>query len=160
MNRRALILAGAFLTTLQFPVFAQSGPAGIDDLRMVLKEDERFTALLTEVWVLRDLLALQLGGNISAQANEFQALQDKVRDQRASILEKLAGEQQTVQFPQEVLATSDRFAMSLEQFGVKSDSELGKRLVTASVLFEQALGLASLGSLCELHPFRAVCSER
>ena len=109
--------------------------------------------------MLRDLLALQLGGNISAETKEFQALQDRLRDQRASLLETLSAEQPNVQFPQEVLSAADRFAASLEQFGVKRDSELGKRLVAASMLFGQALAVASLGSLCDVHPFRAICSQ-
>jgi hypothetical protein len=58
---------------VQLPAFAQqSSPPGPPDLKAVLQDDERFSQLMTEVWVLRDLLALQLGGNISAEATEFQ----------------------------------------------------------------------------------------
>jgi hypothetical protein len=159
MKRRAVILVTAFLMTLGLRVPAQTPPVGLDELRTVLKEDERFTQLMMETWVLRDLLALKMGDNISAEATEFQTLENKLREQRASILEKLAAEQPNVQFPQKVMASADRFAASLEQFGVKRESELGKRLVAASMVFEQALNVASLGSLCNLHPFRAVCSE-
>lgn len=160
MNRRMLILAAAFASAMQIEVYAQEiGPVGVKELRTVLQDEERFTRLLTEVWVLRDLLALQLGGNISAETKEFQALQDRLRNQRASLLETLSAEQPNVQFPQEVLSSADRFIASLEPFGVKRDSELGKRLVAASMLFEQALSLASLGSLCDVHPFRAICSQ-
>lgn len=160
MNRRMLILAAAFASAMQITVYAQEiGPVGVKELKAVLEDDERFTQLLTEAWVLRDLLALQLGGNISAETKEFQALQDRLRDQRASLLESLSAEQPNVQFPQEVLSAADRFAASLEQFGVKRDSELGKRLVAASMLFGQALAVASLGSLCDVHPFRAICSQ-
>jgi hypothetical protein len=160
MNRRMLILAAAFLSAMRIKVYAQQiGPVGVKELKAVLEDDARFTQLLTEVWVLRDLLALQLGGNISAETKEFQALQDRLRDQRASLLESLSAEQPNVQFPQEVLSAADRFAVSLEQFGVKRESELGKRLVAASMLFGQALVVALLGSLCDVHPFRAICSQ-
>jgi hypothetical protein len=140
MNRRMFILATAFASAMQNKVDAQeTPPVGVKELRAVLEDEARFTQLLTEIWVLRDLLALQLGGNISAETKEFQALQDRLRDQRAS--------------------AADRFAASLEQFGVKRESELAKRLVAASMLFGQALAVASLGSLCDVHPFRAICSQ-
>jgi hypothetical protein len=155
-----LILAAAGTAAMQMPSLAQdTAPVGIKELKHVLEDEERFAALLTEVWVLRDLLALQLGGNISAETKEFQAMQDRLRDQRASLLETLSSEQPNVQFPQRISSAADRFAASLEQFGVKRDSQLGKRLTAASMLFEQAVSAASLGSLCDVHPFRAICSQ-
>jgi len=160
MNRRMFILVTAFASAMQNKVDAQeTPPVGVKELRAVLEDEARFTQLLTEIWVLRDLLALQLGGNISAETKEFQALQDRLRDQRASLLESLSAEQPNVQFPQEVLSSADRYGASLEKFGVKRDSELSKRLVAASMLFEQALSVASFGSLCDVHPFRAICSQ-
>jgi hypothetical protein len=134
----------------------QPSPA---ELKTVLQDDERFAQLMTEVWVLRDLLALQTGGNISAEATEFQALQDRLRQQRTMVLEKLGEQQPNVQFPQEVVAAADRFSASLEKFGVQRNSQLGQRLITASMLYITALSVGSLGSLCDLHPFRAICSQ-
>jgi hypothetical protein len=155
MHRRVFILAAALLASMQPFVMAQQtalpGPA---DLKTVLQDDARFGQLMTEVWVLRDILALHLGNNISAEAQEFQGLQDRMREQRAAILEKVTDEP----FPQTTIASADRFAATLELTGVQRNSELGKRLVLASILFEQAARLGSLGSLCDLHPFRAVCS--
>jgi hypothetical protein len=133
----------------------QASPA---DLKTALQDDERLSQLFTEMWVLRDLLALQLGGNISAEATEFQALQDRIREQKATILEKLGEQQANVQFPQQIVAIADRFSAKLEQFGVQRESELGRRLTFASMLFSTALDTGSLGSLCDLHPFRAICS--
>jgi hypothetical protein len=152
-------IAGAFLLALMhiMPAAAQQAPTA--DLKIVLQDNERFAQLMTEVWVLRDLLALQAGGNISAEATEFQTLQDRLRDQRTTILEKLGEQQPNVQFPQQVVATADRFSQSLEQFGVQRNSQLGQRLTTASMLYNTALSVGSLGSLCDLHPFRAICSQ-
>jgi hypothetical protein len=152
------ILAALLFASLPLlPAAAQQASPG--ELKTVLQDDERFAQLMTEVWVLRDLLALQTGGNISAEATEFQALQDRLREQRTTILEKLGEPEPNVQFPQEVVAAADRFSASLEQFGVQRQSQLGQRLTAASILFATALDTGSLGSLCDLHPFRAICSQ-
>ena len=155
MTRWRFMLAAILVAAMQaLPASAQQvSPA---DLRTVLQNDDRFAQLMTEVWVLRDILALHVGGNISAEAQQFQSLQDRLREQRAAIVEKVTDEP----FPQAVFASADRFAASLEETGVQRELELGKRLVAASILFEQAARIGSLGSLCDLHPFRAVCSER
>jgi hypothetical protein len=155
MTRWRFMLAAILFAAMQaLPASAQQvSPA---DLRTVLQNDDRFAQLMTEVWVLRDILALHVGGNISAEAQQFQSLQDRLREQRAAIVEKVTDEP----FPQAVFASADRFAASLEETGVQRELELGKRLVAASILFEQAARIGSLGSLCDLHPFRAVCSER
>jgi hypothetical protein len=129
------------------------------DLRAVLQDDDRFAQLMTEMWVLRDLLALQTGGNISAEATEFQTLQDRLREQRTTILEKFGEQQPNVNFPREVVAAADRFSASLEQFGVQRDSQLDQRLSAASMFFATALSAGSLGSLCDLHPFRTLCTQ-
>ena len=157
MGKRSFILATALLAFLNLSVLAQqSAQPGPGDLKAVLQDDTRFSQLMTEVWVLRDILAIDLGGNISAEAQEFQGLQDRLREQRATIMEKLGSEP----FPQTIIASADRYAAALEKTGVRRDSDLGKRLVMASILFEQAARVGTLGSLCDLHPFRAVCSEQ
>jgi hypothetical protein len=155
MTRWKITVAALLFAALRaLPASAQQvSPA---ELRTVLQDDGRFAQLLTEAWVLRDILALHVGGNISAEAQQFQTLQDRMREQRAAIAEKVTDEP----FSQTVFATADRFAASLEETGVKRELELGKRLVVASILFEQAARIGSLGSLCDLHPFRAVCSDR
>ena len=155
MTRWRFMLAAILFAAMQaLPASAQQvSPA---DLRTVLQNDDRFAQLMTEVWVLRDILALHVGGNISAETQQFQSLQDRLREQRAAIVEKVTDEP----FPQAVFASADRFAASLEETGVQRELELGKRLVAASIMFEQAARIGSLGSLCDLHPFRAVCSER
>jgi hypothetical protein len=159
MKWRWSILAVILLLLMQIPAHAQqAGPPGPDELKAVLEDESRFGQLLTEVWVLRDILALDLGGNISADTQAFQTLQDRLREQRTTIVETL-GAQQNIQFPQTVLSMGDRVAANLERTGVQRESSLGKRLVAASMLFEQATRLASQGSLCSLHPFRAVCSQ-
>jgi len=156
MRRRSFILVAALLISKPLAVMAQqTATLGPSDLKAVLQDDARFGQLMTEMWVLRDILALHLGGNISAEAQEFQGLQDRMREQRAAILEKVTDEP----FPQTTIASADRFAATLEETGVQRNSELGKRLVLASILFEQAASLGSLGSLCNLHPFRAICSQ-
>jgi hypothetical protein len=146
----------AFLA-MQIPAAAQqtATPQGEENLQTVLQDDKRFSELLTEVWVLRDILALHLGGNISAEVNEFQGLQDRLKEQRTTILEKIGAQA----LPKSSSPSADRLAATLEDTGVKRDSELGKRLISAGILFEQAANAGALGSLCELHPFRAVCAE-
>jgi hypothetical protein len=158
MMLRTTIAAALLLVSMHI-LTAAAQQASPPDLKTVLQDDERFAQLMTEVWVLRDLLALQTGGNISAEATEFQALQDRLRDQRTTILEKVSEQQPNVQFPQQVVATADRFSQSLEQFGVQRNSQLGQRLATASMLYITVLSVGSLGSLCDLHPFRAICSQ-
>jgi hypothetical protein len=159
MNWRRLISAVLLVLATQVPAHAQQvTPLGPDELKAVLEDESRFGQLLTEVWVLRDILALDLGGNISADSQAFQGLQDRLREQRTTIVESL-GAQPNVQFPQTILSTGDRIAASLEQTGVQRESKLGKRLIAASILFEQAARVGSLGSLCDLHPFRAICSQ-
>jgi hypothetical protein len=158
MNWRCLILA-VMLVLWSVPAHTQQvSPPGPDELKAVLEDESRFAQLLTEVWVLRDILALDLGGSISADSQPFQKLQDRLRQQRTTIVENL-GAQPNIQFPQTVLSFGDRVAASLEQTGVPRESELGRRLVTASMMFEQAANTASLGSLCDMHPFRAICSQ-
>jgi hypothetical protein len=155
MTRWKISIAAILFAAMHaLPASAQQvSPA---ELKNVLQDDARFAQLMTEVWVLRDILALHVGGNISAEAQQFQTIQDRMREQRAAISEKVTDEP----FSQTVYATADRFAASLEETGVQRELELGKRLVAASILFEQAARTGSLGSLCDLHPFRAVCSER
>jgi hypothetical protein len=159
-GNRGIILAAAVAFLLQSPVFAQnSTTTEVVELKTVIEDDERFKQLLTEVWVLRDLLALQVGGNISAETKEFQALQDKLRDQRAALLETLSGEKAMIHLPEAVLASGNKLSVALESFGVRPDSDLGKRLTAAHLRFNQALSAASLGSLCNVHPFRTFCPQ-
>jgi|SRR5687768_16011444 len=158
MNRPGLVWGALFVAAMQLPAAAQQAdaPPGAAGLHSVLEDDDRFSQLLTEVWVLRDILALHLGGNISAEVQEFQRMQDRLKEQRAAILEKVGSKS----LPQTTSVSIGRFAATLEKTGVKPDSELGRRLVVASILFEQAASAGSLGSLCDMHPFRAVCSEQ
>ena len=157
MNKLGLTWIIAFLA-MQLPAAAQQNatPQGEENLQIVLQDDNRFSQLLTEVWVLRDILALHLGGNISAEVSEFQRLQDRPKEQRTSILEKVG----TQSLPKSDAPSADRLAATLEDTGVKRDSELGKRLINASALFEQAANAGALGSLCDMHPFRAICADQ
>jgi hypothetical protein len=76
-----------------------------------------------------------------------------------TLLETFNAQQPNVQFSPEVVATAERISVRLEQFGVQRGSDLGQRLVVASMFFNTALNAGSLGSLCDLHPFRAICSQ-
>lgn len=159
-NRGQFVISAVIFLFLQLSAVAQqSVPPDVAELRAVLEDEERFSQLMTETWVLRDVLALQVGGNISAETKEFQALQDKLRDQRPVILESLAGEQARVELPETVIAAHEKLATTLDSFGVKGDSDLGRRLLAANIRFNQALSAASLGSLCNIHPFRTLCPE-
>jgi hypothetical protein len=156
MNKLCLVWVTAFLA-MQLPAAAQqtTAPQGEENLQTVLQDENRFGELLTETWVLRDILALHLGGNISAEVSEFQGLQDRLKEQRTTILEKIG----TQAMPKSSSPSADRLAATLEDTGVKRDSQLGKRLISAGILFEQAANAGSLGSLCDMHPFRAICAE-
>jgi hypothetical protein len=157
-NRCMVILAAVVAFLLHSAVFAQDSPTTeVGELKALVEDDERFQQLMTEVWVLRDLLALQVGGNISAETKEFQALQDKLRAQREALIESLSSEQARTQVPEAVLTSGNKLSVALESFGVRPDSDLGRRLMAAHLRFNQALSAASLGSLCHVHPFRTFC---
>jgi hypothetical protein len=72
MSSKALVRAIPVALMLQGAALAQDGPgAEITELKALIEDDERFNQLLTEVWVLRDVLALQVGENVRSEAKEF-----------------------------------------------------------------------------------------
>jgi hypothetical protein len=59
--------------------------------------------------------------------------------------------------PVEVQNSAKAIAATLDGFGVRADSELGKRLLVAYLAFSQTLLAASLEPLCSIYPFRDQC---
>lgn len=106
MKRRVFLLLAAAFATSVMPThsLAQDIIApSVDELRATLQDDKRFAQLMTEVWVLRDLLALQQGGDISTDTKEFQGLQDQVRGQRESIVDAISSDPSRARLSDDVL---------------------------------------------------------
>jgi hypothetical protein len=155
---RTIFLAAVLASVPAVKALCQDAPLGsTTELKAAVQDEQHFTILMTEIWVLRDILALQAGGDISADAKAFQALQDNLRSQRGSLADKLAAQQSEVQLPADVVTSASKLPGSLNSFGVQPTSELGKRLLLAYALFSQSLAATSLGSLCDVHPFRMHC---
>jgi hypothetical protein len=128
-----------------------------DQIKVVLESEARVGELFTEVWVLRDLLALQQGGDIAAQAVTFQGLQDQLNQDKQSMLDQLAKDPSATDLEESYMKTASTIAERLDTLGVRRDSDLAKRLVEGYVIFSQMLLLDGQPSLCELHPFRLIC---
>ena len=151
-----LISAALIMVATQNSSIEQTTFTG-SELRTVVQDDERLTVLMTEIWVLRDLLALQQSGDISVQSTTFQDLQDQIRDHQPAILDLISKDLTGINAPGNVQATAATIATKLDEFGVRRDSELSKRLINAYVMFSQILLIDSLEPLCGLHPFRELC---
>jgi hypothetical protein len=136
---------------------AHAEAPSLDQIREVLESDARYNELYTELWVLRDILALQQGGDLAAQATNFQTLQEQLAGDRSSMLEQLAKKPDAVDLEETYILTANKMAQKLEEFGVRQDSDLGKRLVLGYLIFSQMLLLDNQLPVCELHPFRRIC---
>jgi len=148
----AFWLAGIAMETCE----AQDFPTK-DDVKFVLEDDSNFSRLLTEIWVLRDLLALYQGGDISVQVTNFQDLQDTLRNDQDSLVKNFSSNPRSEILPNNLRATAITIADRLDRFGVRRESDLGKRLVKAYLLYSKILVLDSLDPLCTLHPFQELC---
>jgi hypothetical protein len=159
MTRRMLLLMSVVLAAAMHTQAMGQNVAvpSANDLKAALQDDAQFSQLMTEVWVVRDLLALQQGGDISAQIKDFQGLQDQVRSHRNSIVDTISSDPARIEVKSDVQSSADSVAASLDRFGVRADSELGKRLGFAFVMFNQVVSAASLDSPCKIYPFQEVC---
>lgn len=113
MNRRVLLgMSAAFATgAMQTRAIGQDAAApSADELKATLQDDDHFAQLMTEMWVLRDLLALQQGTNISAQSTDFQGLQDQLRSHRTSITNTISTEPALVNLPEDLLSSANSIA--------------------------------------------------
>lgn len=140
-----------------FAPIANAANPTVEEIKVAVENDERFTELFTEVWVLRDLLALQQGGDISAQMADFQRLQDQLTEDRSSMLEQLSNKPLAVDLPENYQLTGNAIAEKLDVFGVRRDSELARRLMSGYLIFSQLLLLDNQAPLCDIHPFRPFC---
>lgn len=140
-------------------LYSNTQAAPPDQIKAVLESEDRVGELFTEVWVLRDLLALQQGGDTSAQATAFQGLQDQLNQDKQSMLDQLAKDPSAIQLEESYMKVAHTIAERLDTLGVRRDSDLGKRLVEGYVIFSQMLRLDGQPPLCELQPFRPICPQ-
>ena len=158
MNRRALFgLAVTCAASVSLSgATAQSVPPAPEHLANTLRDDVGFERLLEEAWVLRNLIAMQQG-DIVRSIQEFNALQQKVREQRGAIIELLSSDPAKAKLPDNVLASAEKVVPILDAFGVRSGSELANQLVRTYLEFSTVLAAASLLSWCDSYPFSVLC---
>ena len=160
MRRFLMLLYALVILAVPVDALAQSKTlVDAKELQVTLQDDQRFAQLMTEMWVLRDLLALHQGGNIAETTKEFQNLQDQLRNQRAFVISTLSTKTKQMTFPDTLEPSAKSIVLTLDRFGIRPDSNLGKRLVTAYLAFSQALALSALAPLCDLYPFRNQCQD-
>jgi hypothetical protein len=158
MKALALLLFASVALTIPTNAMGQS-KSSVDgkELQATLQDDQRFAQLMTEIWVLRDVLALHEGGNLAAETTEFQGLQDQLRKQRDFIVSTISAGPEQMTLSGDLEKSSSSIALTLDRFGIRTDSVLGRRLVTAYMAFGQALSIGSLEPLCRIYPFRTQC---
>src|SRR5687767_7617512 len=123
MTRRMLLLmSGVLAAAMHTHAMGQNvAVPSASDLKAALQDDAQFSQLMTEVWVVRDLLALQQGGDISAQIKDFQGLQDQVRSHRNSIVDAISSDPARIEVKSDMQSSADSVAASLDRFGVRAD---------------------------------------
>jgi len=162
MRRRmfcALAVTGPAMVTRALITEARAQvEVGVEQFLQTMRDDKLFERLVSEILILREILALTSEGDPSESSAELQELINSVRNNRENLVVTVL-KNGLEALPSNVTQSIDRITNRLREVGVVAQSELEKRLLEGYSIFSIAVVVVTGAKdrLCLIFPFREWC---